>query len=78
MSVPLFAAPEDWGDPALARRIERAALELALLMESGFAQQVRDESWRSYQHEFGSAGGTETDVDLDSDLMRLATGGSAG
>jgi FMN reductase len=73
----LFAAPEDWGDPALAKRIDRAALELVLLMESGFAQQVRDESWGSYQHEFGSAGGTELTIDLDSDLMRLATGGSA-
>jgi FMN reductase len=29
------------------------------------------------QHEFGSAGGTELDIDTDSDLMRLATGGSA-
>jgi FMN reductase len=73
----LFAAPEDWNDPALNKRIDRAALELLLLMESGFAQQVRDESWHSYQHEFGSAGGTELSIDLDSDLMRLATGGSA-
>ena len=73
----LFAAPEDWSDPALTRRIDRAALELVLLMESGFAQQVKDESWHSYQHEFGSAGGTELTIDLDSDLMRLATGGSA-
>ncbi len=73
----LFATPEDWSDPALARRIDRAALELVLLMESGFAQQVRDESWDSYQHEFGSAGGTELTIDLDSELMRLATGGSA-
>ncbi len=73
----LFAAPEDWSDPALARRIDRAALELVLLMESGFARQVRGESWGSYQHEFGSAGGTELTIDLDSDLMRLATGGSA-
>jgi FMN reductase len=78
----LFAAPEDWGDSivgqgALATRIDRAAFELVLLMESGFARQVRDESWRSYQHEFGSAGGTELDIDTDSDLMRLATGGSA-
>jgi FMN reductase len=80
MTVPtsLFAAPEDWGDPALASRIDRAALELVLLLESGFAGQVRDQSWRSYQHEFGSAGGTETSIDTDSDLMRLATGGSAG
>jgi FMN reductase len=48
-----------------------------LLMESGFAGQIKDESWQSYQHEFGSAGGTETAIDLDSDMMRLATGGSA-
>jgi FMN reductase len=74
----LFAAPEDWNDPALAKRIDRAAFELLLLMESGFAQQLRDESWHSYQHEFGSAGGTEVSIDLDTDLMRLATGGSAG
>ena len=73
----LFAGPEDWSDPSLTRRIDRAALELLLLMESGFAEQVRDQSWRSYQHEFGSAGGTELTIDLDSDLMRLATGGSA-
>ena len=79
MTVPtsLFAATEDWGDPALNKRIDRAALELVLLMDSGFAQQVRDESWQSYQHEFGSAGGTQTSIDLDSDLMRLAAGGSA-
>jgi FMN reductase len=79
MTVPtsLFAATEDWGDPALNKRIDRAALELLLLMDSGFARRVRDESWRSYQHEFGSAGGTETSIDLDSDMMRLATGGSA-
>jgi FMN reductase len=79
MTVPtsLFAAPEDWSDPALAKRIDRAALELVLLMESGFAQAIRDESWPSYQHEYGSAGGTEVSIDLDTDLMRLATGGSA-
>ena len=83
----LFAAPEDWGangdgpggagQEALDKRIDRAAFELVLLMESGFARQIRGESWQSYQHEFGSAGGTELDIDTDSDLMRLATGGSA-
>jgi FMN reductase len=79
LTVPtsLFAAPEDWSDPALNERIERAAFELALLMESGFADKVRTQSWRSYQHDYGSAGGTETSIDLDTDLMRLATGGSA-
>jgi FMN reductase len=80
MTVPtaLFAAPEDWSDPALTERIDRAAFELVLLMESGFARQIKDESWHSYQHEYGSAGGTEVAIDLDTDLMRLATGGSAG
>jgi FMN reductase len=76
----LFAAPEDWGsgdDGALGQRIDRAAFELVLLMESGFARQVRGETWHRYQHEFGSANGTELDIDTSSDLMRLATGGSA-
>jgi FMN reductase len=79
LTVPtsLFAAPEDWGDPALNQRVDRAAVELVLLMESGFARRIKDESWHSYQHEYGSAGGTEVSVDLDTDLMRLATGGSA-
>jgi FMN reductase len=61
----------------LNKRIDRAAFELVLLLESGFARQVRGESWQSYQHEYGSAGGTELDIDTDSDLMHLATGGSA-
>jgi FMN reductase len=73
----LFAAPEDWGDPSLNKRTDRAAFELVLLMESGFARQVRDQAWQSYQHELGSDGGKETDIDVDSELMRLATGGSA-
>ena len=73
----LFAAPEDWSDPALNTRIERAARELVLLMESGLEGTIKDEAWLSYQHEYGSAGGTETGIDLDTDLMRLATGGSA-
>jgi FMN reductase len=79
MTVPtsLFAAPEDWSDPALNQRIDRAARELVLLMESGFARKIKDESWGSYQHEYGSAGGAEVSVDLDTDLMRLAAGGSA-
>ena len=77
----LFAAPEDWADPALNQRAERAARELILLMESGFARAVRDESWSSYQHEFGTTGtadeADEAAIELDTDLMRLATGGSA-
>jgi FMN reductase len=79
LTVPtsLFVAPEDWGDPALNKRIDRAARELLLLMESGFARKIRHESWDSYQHDFDSAGGSDGAIDLDTDLMRLATGGSA-
>jgi FMN reductase len=79
MTVPtsLFAAPEDWSDKDLSKRIDRAALELVLLMECDFAGKVREEFWDSYQHEFGSAAETEPSIDLDTDLMRLATGGSA-
>jgi len=59
----LFAAPEDWGDPALTQRIDRAGVEL--------------ESWGSYSHQLG--GHTpDVEIDLDSDLMRLAAGGSLG
>lgn len=78
MTVPtsLFAATEDWNDTDLNKRIDRAALELVLLMESEFAHRVKAESWDSYQHTFGSAGGSEVGVDLDTDLMRLATGGA--
>lgn len=72
----LFASTEDWSEPALNTRIDRAARELMLLMESGLADQIRDESWDDYRHEFGSNGGAETSVDLDTDLMRLAAGGS--
>lgn len=73
----VFAASEDWNSSELGSRIDRAAIELLLLMESGFATKIRSESWGKYSHEYGSAGGTEFDVDLSSDLMRLATGGSA-
>ena len=85
LAVPtsLFAAPEDWADPALNQRVDRAVRELILLIESGFARAVRDESWSSYQHEFGTTGTTgtadeadEAAIELDTDLMRLATGGS--
>jgi FMN reductase len=72
----VFAATEDWADAGLDQRLDRAALELVLVMESGFADKVRSASWNSYQHEYGSAGGTELAIDLNSDLMRLATGGT--
>ena len=79
LTVPtsLFAAPDDWSDPALSQRIDRAAVELQLLMESGFARKVREETWQSYQHENGRAAGADVAIDLDTDMMRLAIGGSA-
>lgn len=71
----LFAAAEDWNDRELGTRIERAAMELELLMASGFSRQVRESSWSSYRHEFGTAA-SGVEVDFDSDMMRLAAGGS--
>jgi FMN reductase len=79
LTVPtsLFAAPDDWSDPALSKRIDRAAIELLLLMESGFADKIREETPGSYQHENGRAAGADVAIDLDTEMMRLATGGSA-
>lgn len=79
LAVPtsLFAASEDWSGNDLTKRIDRAATELVLLMETEFARKIKEASWRNYQHSYGSAGGTEVDIDLSTDLMRLATGGSA-
>ena len=71
----LFAAPEDWNDRGFSGRIERTATELVALIDGGFREAVRGQAWRAYQHSYGSAGGTELGIDLDSDLMRLATGG---
>ncbi|HUH52592.1 MAG TPA: CE1759 family FMN reductase [Microbacteriaceae bacterium] len=71
----LFATPEDWGSPELNGRINRAATELALLIKSSFEDKLRSQAWDGYQHSYGSAGGTELSVDLNTDLMKLATGG---
>lgn len=73
----VFAAPDDWNSPELSTRVDRAAIELNLLMESNFSSQVREQAWGKYQHNFGSAGGTETSIDLSTDLMGLAAGGAA-
>ena len=77
----VYAAPEDWGTGDLGKRIERAATELAVLVRAGVEQQVADRAWSGYQHQFAGnasrAERTAADVDFDSPLMRLATGGSA-
>jgi len=77
----LYAAPEDWGSAELGRRIARAANELTTLLRSGAPRQIADENWDGYQHQFaGNATRAEqsvADVDFDTDLMRLAAGGTS-
>jgi FMN reductase len=78
----VFAAPEDWADSALGRRIARASTELVRMILSGTGPAIAAEGWAGYQHEFGGnatrAEKETADVDFGSDLMRLATGGSFG
>lgn len=82
LSVPtsVFATPEDWGASELGERIDRAAGELAVLLRAGVGREIADRNWSAHRHEFGGnasrAERTGADVDFDSDLMRLATGGS--
>ncbi len=70
----LYADPEDGNSTAFGDRITRAATELMALVSGGFRDAVREQTWHKYQHAYGSAGGTELEIDLDTDLMRLATG----
>ncbi len=71
----VYAAPDDWQNGGLGGRIDRAATELVLLMQADLRGKLRGEGWGGYQHSFGSAGGAETTIDFDSDLMRMAAGG---
>ena len=77
----LFAAPGDWASPAFTGRIERAAAELAHLVDAGVRTTIADAGWDGYQHRFAGnatrAQQSVDDVDFDTDLMRLATGGTA-
>jgi FMN reductase len=78
----LFAAPEDWADPSLGSRIDRAATELTALVSSGVTGSIVRDGWHGYQHQLGSAARRRdvepmlAGVDFDSDLMRLAAGGT--
>lgn len=71
----LFASPDDWNGNGLSARVDRTATELVALLVAGFRSVVRGDAWEAYQHSYGSAGGTELGIDLDSELMRMATGG---
>jgi FMN reductase len=77
----VFAAPEDWGTNELGERIQRAATELAVIVEADVEARIADRAWSAYQHQFAGnasrAARTVDDVDFDSPLMRLAAGGTA-
>lgn len=76
----VFVTPDDWGSNELAKRIDRGAVELSQFVLSGVGQAISEAAWQSYQHQFaGNATRSEhstSDVDFDTDLMRLATGRS--
>jgi FMN reductase len=78
----VFAAPEDWGATELGERIERAATELAVMLEAGVGDRIAERAWSGYQHQFAGnatrAERTAADLDFNSPLMRLAAGGGAG
>jgi FMN reductase len=79
MPTSVFAAPEDWGSTELGERVQRAATELAVVIQRQIEQGIADRGWSGYQHEFAGnatrAEQTAADVDFDSPLMRLAAGG---
>ena len=78
----VFVAPDDWSSPELGSRISRGATELGQFVLSGVGRAITDSAWHNYQHQFaGNATQAErsaNDVNFDSDLMRLAAGGSTG
>lgn len=78
----VFAAPEDWGATELSGRIERAATELAVILDAGVGHRIADRAWSGYQHQFAGnatrAARTTADIDFNSPLMRLAAGGALG
>jgi FMN reductase len=77
----VFAAPEDWGAAELGERVQRAAIELAVVVQAQIEQGITDRGWSGYQHAFAGnatrAEQTAADVDFDTPLMRLAAGGDA-
>lgn len=76
----LFAAPEDWADIALNTRIERAANELAAMVVTPIRAAITGTGWDRYQHTFGAAPRpvetAASTIAFDTELMKLATGGS--
>lgn len=76
----VFAAPDDWADPALSKRLKRAGTELAALANANIEEVITGQSWGSYNHQFGGSAAkareADAELDFDTDLMRLAAGGA--
>jgi FMN reductase len=75
----VFAAPEDWGDPSLTKRIGRAATELAAMINSSLRASITGQAWDRYQHNWGGNArrdNTAPGIDFNTDLMKLAAGGT--
>jgi FMN reductase len=72
----VFAASEDWGSKGLGERIDRAAHELIVLAAADVKVAMRD-AGTHYNRIFGGASEGADEVEFDTDLMRLATGGPA-
>jgi FMN reductase len=76
----VFAAPEDWATTELGGRIERAATELAVILDARVGHRIADRAWSGHQHQFAGnatrAARTTADIDFNSPLMKLAAGGA--
>lgn len=72
----VFAAQEDWGTGGLADRVDRAAHELVVLAAADVKAAMRDAGTR-YNRVFGGAAEGADEIEFDTDLMRLATGGAS-
>jgi FMN reductase len=72
----VFAASEDWGSTALGERVDRAAHELVVLAAAGVKAAMRD-AGTHYNRVYGGAAEGADEIEFDTDLMRLATGGSS-
>jgi FMN reductase len=76
----VFTGPEDWGAGELGERLGRAAAELAIVLRTGVGREIAERNWSTHRHEFAGnatrASHSGADLDFDSPLMRLATGGS--
>lgn len=76
MPTGVFASSHELNSQELTQRIDRAAAELWACIETGVGPRMRELSAGAYTTDFGSTATVNDAVDFDTDLMRLATGGS--